>query len=100
MDTSRSSQLFAQAQGYIPGGVNSPVRSFKSVGGVPLFIQRGQGSHIWDADGNELGRESAHIARQSHDGSVIALVEALPEDTAAISLETTRGEVIYAPAPR
>jgi glutamate-1-semialdehyde 2,1-aminomutase len=54
MDTSRSSRLFAQAQGYIPGGVNSPVRSFKSVGGVPLFIQRGQGSHIWDADGNEL----------------------------------------------
>lgn len=53
-----------------------------------------------DADGNELGRESAHIARQSHDGSVIALVEALPEDTAAIALETTRGEVIYAPAPR
>ena len=54
MDIPRSSQLFAQAQEYIPGGVNSPVRSFKSVGGVPLFIQRGQGSHIWDADGNEF----------------------------------------------
>ncbi|MDA0988482.1 MAG: glutamate-1-semialdehyde 2,1-aminomutase [Chloroflexi bacterium] len=54
MDTSRSSRLFAEAQGYIPGGVNSPVRSFRSVGGVPLFIQRGQGSHIWDADGNEF----------------------------------------------
>ncbi|MFH1560338.1 MAG: glutamate-1-semialdehyde 2,1-aminomutase [Chloroflexota bacterium] len=54
MNTNRSSQLFAQAQDYIPGGVNSPVRSFKSVGGVPLFIRRGQGSHIWDADGNEL----------------------------------------------
>ena len=54
MDTSRSSQLYAEAQGYIPGGVNSPVRSFKSVGGVPLFIRRGQGSHIWDADGNEF----------------------------------------------
>jgi glutamate-1-semialdehyde 2,1-aminomutase len=54
MDTFRSSQLFAEAQGYIPGGVNSPVRSFRSVGGVPLFIQRGEGSHIWDADGNEF----------------------------------------------
>ena len=54
MDTSRSSQLFTQAQDYIPGGVNSPVRSFKSVGGTPLFIKRGQGSHIWDADGNEF----------------------------------------------
>jgi glutamate-1-semialdehyde 2,1-aminomutase len=54
MDTSRSSHLFEQAQGYIPGGVNSPVRSFKSVGGTPLFIKRGHGSHIWDADDNEL----------------------------------------------
>ena len=54
MDTANSARLFAEAQGYIPGGVNSPVRSFKSVGGVPLFIRRGQGSHIWDADGNEF----------------------------------------------
>ena len=54
MDTSRSAQLYAQAQARIPGGVNSPVRSFKGVGGTPLFIQRGRGSHIWDVDGNEL----------------------------------------------
>ena len=53
MDTSKSSRLYSQAQGYIPGGVNSPVRSFKAVGGTPLFMQRGRGSHIWDADGNE-----------------------------------------------
>src|SRR5947209_10878222 len=37
----------------IPGGVNSPVRAFRSVGGDPPFIVRGKGSHIWDADGNE-----------------------------------------------
>ena len=54
MDITNSAQLFAEAQGYIPGGVNSPVRSFKSVGGIPLFIRKGQGSHIWDADGNEF----------------------------------------------
>jgi glutamate-1-semialdehyde 2,1-aminomutase len=54
MDFSRSSKFFDEAQRYIPGGVNSPVRSFKSVGGVPLFIQKGQGSHIWDVDGNEF----------------------------------------------
>ena len=54
MDTARSAELFAQAQVRIPGGVNSPVRSFKSVGGTPLFIRRGKGPRIWDADGNEF----------------------------------------------
>ena len=54
MDTTRSAELFAQAQVRIPGGVNSPVRSFKSVGGTPLFIRRGKGPRIWDADGNEF----------------------------------------------
>jgi glutamate-1-semialdehyde 2,1-aminomutase len=50
---SQSEQLFNRAQQVIPGGVNSPVRAFRSVGGTPLFIQRGNGSHIWDADGKE-----------------------------------------------
>ena len=47
----RSQKLFQRAQLFIPGGVNSPVRAFKSVGGTPLFIQRGKGAQIWDADG-------------------------------------------------
>jgi len=50
---SRSEELFARALKHIPGGVNSPVRAFRSVGGKPLFIARGQGSRIWDADGRE-----------------------------------------------
>jgi glutamate-1-semialdehyde 2,1-aminomutase len=50
---SRSDDLFEQAQKLIPGGVNSPVRAFRSVGGKPLFIARGEGSHIWDVDGKE-----------------------------------------------
>src|SRR5689334_4121800 len=53
MNHSKSEQLFRRAQELIPGGVNSPVRAFRSVGGNPPFIQRGQGSHIFDADGNE-----------------------------------------------
>lgn len=53
METSRSAQLFEKAKHYFPGGVNSPVRAFRSVGGNPLFIEKGKGSHIWDADGNE-----------------------------------------------
>ncbi|MBX9811732.1 MAG: glutamate-1-semialdehyde 2,1-aminomutase [Burkholderiales bacterium] len=48
----RSQKLFNHAQLIIPGGVNSPVRAFKSVGGTPLFFQRGKGALVWDADGN------------------------------------------------
>jgi len=48
-----SAQLFEKAKAFFPGGVNSPVRAFRSVGGTPVFIEKGKGSHIWDADGNE-----------------------------------------------
>lgn len=51
--TEQSRKLQKRAEQLIPGGVNSPVRAFRAVGGEPLFIVRGQGSHIWDADGNE-----------------------------------------------
>jgi len=50
----RSQQLYQEACKYMPGGVNSPVRAFRAVGGTPLYIQRGRGSRIWDADGNEF----------------------------------------------
>ena len=49
----RSKHLFEEAQRYLPGGVDSPVRAFKAVGGTPLFIKRGQGSRLYDEDGNE-----------------------------------------------
>lgn len=50
---SKSSELFERAQKILVGGVNSPVRAFRAVGGEPLIIDRGAGSHIWDADGRE-----------------------------------------------
>jgi glutamate-1-semialdehyde 2,1-aminomutase len=53
MEHKTSERLFACAQKLIPGGVNSPVRAFRSVGSTPLFIARGEGSHIYDVDGNE-----------------------------------------------
>jgi glutamate-1-semialdehyde 2,1-aminomutase len=53
MNLAQSEALFARAQKYIPGGVNSPVRAFRGVGGTPRFIARGEGSHIFDVDGNE-----------------------------------------------
>ena len=49
--TTRSEELFSAAQQVIPGGVNSPVRAFRSVGGTPLFFARGSGAQMWDADG-------------------------------------------------
>ncbi len=53
MQHSESSRLFAEAKQVIPGGVNSPVRAFKSVGLDPIFYDHAKGSHVWDADGNE-----------------------------------------------
>jgi len=50
----RSSELFHEAQKYIPGGVNSPVRAFKSVGGEPIYIKKASGAYLFDEDGNEL----------------------------------------------
>ena len=54
MQYQRSSQLFIEAEKVIPGGVNSPVRAFKSVGGTPIFVERANGAYLYDADGNKL----------------------------------------------
>src|SRR5881398_449012 len=48
----RSQELFAQALKYIPGGVNSPVRAFRAVGGDPFFVNLAKGARVWDVDGN------------------------------------------------
>jgi glutamate-1-semialdehyde 2,1-aminomutase len=52
MNTSKSQALFSRAQASIPGGVNSPVRAFKSVGGTPVFLQKAKGAYLYDVDGN------------------------------------------------
>ena len=53
MNIDKSKELFARAQKSIPGGVNSPVRAFKSVGGTPIFIQKAKGAYLYDVDGNK-----------------------------------------------
>jgi glutamate-1-semialdehyde 2,1-aminomutase len=53
MKQSQSEKLFAEALKFIPGGVNSPVRAFRAVGGQPFFVNRARGAHLWDVDGNE-----------------------------------------------
>jgi glutamate-1-semialdehyde 2,1-aminomutase len=54
VNRTQSEKLFAEALKYIPGGVNSPVRAFRAVGGNPFFVNRASGSKVWDVDGNEL----------------------------------------------
>ncbi len=54
MNRTKSAELFEKAKTYFPGGVNSPVRAFKSVGGTPLFIKKADGSKLWDEDDNEF----------------------------------------------
>ena len=80
-----SERLFSRAQKHIPGGVNSPVRAFRSVGGSPLFITRGQGSHIYDADGNEyidyVGSWGPLLLGHAHPEIVAAVSEALANGT-------------------
>ena len=53
MTQNSSASLFAEARRYIPGGVNSPVRAFRNVGGEPFFVVKAKGSHLWDIDGRE-----------------------------------------------
>ena len=77
MQRSKSEALFTEAQKYIPGGVNSPVRSFRSVGGTPPFIARGQSARVWDVDGNEyidyLGSWGPLVLGHSHPAVVEAI---------------------------
>ncbi len=53
MKRSTSDRLYEEAKQYLPGGVNSPVRAFRSVNGAPIFFEKGKGSQVWDADGNQ-----------------------------------------------
>ena len=78
----RSRQAFAKAQKVIPGGVNSPVRAFKSVGRDPVFIDRGAGAHIWDIDGNRyldyVGSWGPLIVGHAHP-DVVAVIKQVAE---------------------
>lgn len=79
----RNAQLFARAQGIIPGGVNSPVRAFKAVGGTPRFITRAQGAYMWDAEGKRytdyIGSWGPMILGHGHPAVLAAVQEALSQ---------------------
>lgn len=106
MNTSKSHSLFAKAQKLIPGGVNSPVRAFRSVGGNPLFISKAKGSKIYDADGNEfidyVGSWGPMIVGHAHPKVSEALKKAIDNGTsygAPTKLEVTLAEMVIDAVP-
>ncbi len=106
MNFSRSQKLFEQAQRYLPGGVNSPVRAFGAVGGTPPFIVSGRGSRIIDADGNEfidyVGSWGPLILGHSPPPVVDALKQAVERGTtfgAPTELEVTLARMVSAAIP-
>jgi len=82
-NTTRSQALFERAQRVIPGGVNSPVRAFRAVGGTPRFISRAQGAYMWDADGQRLidyiGSWGPMILGHGHPAVLAAVQQAATE---------------------
>ncbi len=104
--TDRSKQLFQESQLYLPGGVDSPVRAFKAVSGTPLFIKRGQGSRLYDEDGNEyidyVGSWGPLILGHAHPRVVKALKKAVEHGSsfgAPTELETTLAKLICEAMP-
>ena len=102
MSHSKSEELFRKACEIIPGGVNSPVRAFRSVGGNPVFVARGQGSHIFDVDGNEyidyVGSWGPLLLGHRHPEILAALERALEIGTSFGA--PTEGEIEIAEAIR
>lgn len=101
MNTTKSEQLFAAAQQVIPGGVNSPVRAFRSVGGTPRFIERGKGPYVWDVDGNRyidyVLSWGPLTLGHAHPAVVAALQEAAARGTsygAPTALETDLAQLV------
>ena len=81
----RSEELFTEALKYIPGGVNSPVRAFRAVGGQPFFANRAAGAHVWDVDGNEyidyVGTWGPAILGHAHPKIIAAVQDAARHGT-------------------
>ena len=106
MKNERSNALFQRAQGLIPGGVNSPVRACRSVGSVPLFIDRAEGCRLYDADGNVyidyVGSWGPMILGHRHPAVIDAITDVLAHGTsygAPTELEIELAERIVAAVP-
>src|SRR6201985_444696 len=105
-DYSKSQQLFTRAQQSIPGGVNSPVRAFKSVGGTPLFMKSAKGAYMYDADGKQyidyINSWGPMILGHAFEPVVKAIQEKALQSTsfgAPTELEIEMAELIVSMAP-
>ena len=106
MQINKSIELFQRAQNSIPGGVNSPVRAFKSVGGTPLFISKAKGAYLYDADGNKyidcISSWGPMILGHAHEDVVKAITEQAIHSTsygAPTELEIEVAELIKSMVP-
>ena len=106
MQISKSISLFARAQTSIPGGVNSPVRAFKSVGGTPLFMSKAKGAYLYDADGNKyidyIASWGPMILGHAHEEVIQAITEQAVHSTsygAPTELEIEVAELIKSMVP-
>src|ERR1700750_3301456 len=106
MNIYKSKQLFHRAQQSIPGGVNSPVRAFKSVGGTPIFMQHAKGAYLYDADGNQyidyINSWGPMILGHAYEPVVNAIRERVEYSTsfgAPTELEIEMAELIKEMAP-
>ncbi|MEM6753157.1 MAG: glutamate-1-semialdehyde 2,1-aminomutase [Cyanobacteria bacterium P01_C01_bin.38] len=104
--TTKSQEIFSAAQSLMPGGVNSPVRAFKSVGGQPIVFDRVKGAYIWDVDGNEyidyVGTWGPAICGHANPEVIAALHEALEKGTsfgAPSVLENVLAEMVIDAVP-
>jgi len=90
----KSEALFAEALQYIPGGVNSPVRAFRAVGGKPFFVNKASGCRVWDVDGNEyidyVGTWGPAILGHAHPKIIAAIKESKIKVQAQIQDEQVR----------
>ncbi|EMR02704.1 glutamate-1-semialdehyde 2,1-aminomutase [Cesiribacter andamanensis] len=106
LNQNRSNQLFERAQNFIPGGVNSPVRAFRAVGGKPLFMQKAKGAYLYDEDGNRyidmINSWGPMILGHAHEGVQQAIARALPDSLsfgAPTAREVEMAELIISMVP-
>lgn len=93
MKHTKSESLFKEAQKYLVGGVNSPVRAFRGVGGIPFFVTRGKGAYLWDADGNKyldyLGSLGALLFGHAHP-AILKAIKSVVEKGTSFGIPTTQ----------
>src|SRR5436190_9538862 len=106
MPRAQSEKLFAQALNYIPGGVNSPVRAFRAVGGHPFFVDRAKGAHVFDVDGNDyvdyVGTWGPAILGHAHPAIIRAVQQRAEQGTSfgiPNPLEVTMAKLICSLVP-